>query len=152
MFHSSNTRGFTLIELLVVISIIGMLASVVLASMENAKQKSRDGSRRAQLHQIQLALDMYYYSNRTYPPDSRFQPAALTTTMLSDISSYIVPTYISRLPTDPTWGDTANGYRYGTNNTATMYTLLMREEANANNWCEYNSPAGDPGIWTFPAC
>jgi prepilin-type N-terminal cleavage/methylation domain-containing protein len=41
---TSLKTGFTLIELLIVIAIIGILATVVLASMANSKQKSTDAS------------------------------------------------------------------------------------------------------------
>ena len=52
----SNSKGFTLIELLVVIAIIGILSSVVLASLNSAKKKSRDARRVADIGQIKLAL------------------------------------------------------------------------------------------------
>jgi len=53
-------RGFTLIELLVVIAIIGILSSVVLASLNTARAKSRDAKVESDMHQLQVALQLYY--------------------------------------------------------------------------------------------
>lgn len=49
-------RGFTLIELLVVISIIGLLSSIVFASLNAARVKGRNASVLAQVQQIKNAL------------------------------------------------------------------------------------------------
>jgi len=59
-------RGFTLIELLVVIAIIGMLSSIVLASLNTARAKSRDARRLSDINQITKALEFHYDDNNTY--------------------------------------------------------------------------------------
>ena len=51
----TSGRGFTLIELLVVIAIIGLLSSVVLASLNSARSKSRIVAAQATLKEFQKA-------------------------------------------------------------------------------------------------
>jgi len=60
----------------VVIAIIGILASVVLASLNTARRKSRDARRIADVKQIQLALELYFDANQGYPPGTSLAPLA----------------------------------------------------------------------------
>jgi len=60
-------RGFTLIELLVVVAIVGLLSSVVLASLNTARMKARDAKRILEVRQIQIALARYYDTYGEYP-------------------------------------------------------------------------------------
>ncbi len=59
-------KGFTLIELLVVIAIIGILSSVVLASLNTARSKGNDASVKANLDTIRTQSAIYYDTNNGY--------------------------------------------------------------------------------------
>jgi type II secretion system protein G len=65
--HCRSQKGFTLIELLVVIAIIGLLATIVLVSLNTARAKARDTRRKSDIRQIMLALEMYYSDKGEYP-------------------------------------------------------------------------------------
>jgi len=65
-----NNSGFTLIELLVVIAIIGTLSSVVLASLNTAREKARDVQRLSDLRQLQIAMELYHDDNGYYPREA----------------------------------------------------------------------------------
>lgn len=92
----TTNKGFTLIELLVVIAIIGVLSSIVLASLNSARIKARDARRKADLRSLELAIQLYYDSTGTFP-DSE-------TTHLGDwpagYKTQLAP-YISKPPLDP---------------------------------------------------
>ena len=59
--HSS--RGFTLIELLVVIAIIGILSSVVLASLNSARSKGNAAGVKANLSSVSTQAALYLSDN-----------------------------------------------------------------------------------------
>jgi prepilin-type N-terminal cleavage/methylation domain-containing protein len=62
-------RGFTLIELLVVIAIIGILASIVLVSLNDARQSARDTKKIGDMRQAQLGLELFFTENDGAYPD-----------------------------------------------------------------------------------
>lgn len=58
-----KSKGFTLIELLIVIAIIGILASVVLASLNNARTKGADAAIKTNLTSIRVQSSIWYDDN-----------------------------------------------------------------------------------------
>jgi prepilin-type N-terminal cleavage/methylation domain-containing protein len=88
-------RGFTLIELLVVITIIGLLASVGLASYTRAQARARDAKRQSDLTSLRNSLEIYYSENNNYLDTGG--ACQVVETALGDL----VPDYAKTLPTDP---------------------------------------------------
>lgn len=107
-----SSKGFTLIELLVVIAIIGVLASIVLASLANARRKSRDARRITDLKQLQLAMELYFDGVGTgqYPDSS----ATCDATTSRGLEVLATNGYIPVVPRDPLRTGAPDGacYRY----------------------------------------
>ncbi len=129
----NTSSGFTLIELLVVIAIIGILSSVVLASLNSARTKARDTRRVSDLKQLQVALELYYDANSKYP------------TALTALVGNTGGASLSILPVDPRGTGNAtnegNGYKYAINNatTPTIYHLgAVLEQATGQTTLDDN--------------
>ena len=78
MNRTFKKRGFTLIELLVVIAIIGILSSVVLASLNSARLKGRDARRISDIKQLQTALNLYNDAHASFPTAATAFPTPCT--------------------------------------------------------------------------
>jgi len=103
-----NKPGFTLIELLVVIAIIGLLSTLSIVALNQARARSRDARRLADVKQIQTALEMYFNDNGAYPT---------STTPGSSIASGTT-IYMGIVPKPPTPADYT-----GCGNAAYTYTV-----------------------------
>jgi len=157
-FFIKTNRGFTLIELLVVISIIGLLSSVVLASLNSARGRSRDTARMRGMREIQNALNLYYLDNGSYPAMDTwggFSSAGCGYSgTLSGASGYIpnlAPTYIRELPRDPSGSLSAcTGYQYVSN--GTDYKLI--QHVTPERYFPSSSPFYDPvrPTWAWALC
>ena len=62
-YLSKKQKGFTLIELLVVIAIIGILATIVLVSLQSARNKAKDATIKTSIAQIRAVGEMSYDTN-----------------------------------------------------------------------------------------
>lgn len=119
-----RNAGFTLIELLVVIAIIGILAAVVLVSLNSARAKSRDARRVSDMHQIQTALELFFNDCAQYPPDGADNLA--TADACPTDAAVTVSDYLATIPTDP--GPGVPAYAYQVSATGGNYNIQFTLE------------------------
>lgn len=95
-----NKKAFTLIELLIVIIILGVLAALITGNFFTSLKKGRDTKRKADLEQVQRALEMYYEDNNIYPVAAAFAFNA----QLCHPDGCNTKIYMQKVPNDPVSG------------------------------------------------
>lgn len=120
--HVRARQGFTLIELLVVISLIGLLASIIFASLTQARAKGRDTKRLADLRDVQTVLELYASDNGgTYPSTGGNWWGVCSVWGSHDVTGSngwvpnVSPAYLPALPVDPKPIGTNYCYLYRSN-------------------------------------
>lgn len=91
------SKGFTLIELIVVMAILATLIGIGLSSYTNSISKAHDAKRKADLKQIQLALEKYKEINGNYPRGGWYASTDAGTPWIPGLTA----DYIKDLPDDP---------------------------------------------------
>lgn len=103
--QKKNRQGFTLIELLVVIGIIGLLTTVGMVALQNAREKSRDAKRKSDMRQLYTALGLYFngVGNGNYPTQATFACLSSATDLVNKLTTVQAnnPPIMATLPSDP---------------------------------------------------
>ena len=127
--EKSLKKGFTLIELLVVIAIIGILSSVVMVSLNNARQKARDAGRKSNTQQLSTAVSLASDAFNISVPAATTSgcPTGWTMVVADNIGcpqTNYVPTYLPKVPQD-----TANVYAFRATGASATFCAGARLEA-----------------------
>jgi type IV pilus assembly protein PilA len=138
-----KNEGFTLVELLVVIAIIGLLSTLSIVALNNARMKARDAVRVAAVKQMQTAFELYYNDVGKYP----------TTTIagLGSAIKYNATVYMAIIPTNPapradgSCGDVPFVYAT-TTNSGSSYTLVYCLGGNSGGVTAGSHTATPAGI------
>lgn len=124
-----KNRGFTLIELLVVIAIIGILSSVVLASLNTARFKGSDAAVQADLATVKTQAEIFFGDN-----GNSYGTAVSDNSCAAAVGTlFAEPTIANAIAA----ADTANGEGTVTcNSSSTAYAVQAQLLNNtATYWC-----------------
>ncbi len=120
-------KGFTLIELLVVVAIIGMLSSIILASMASARNKASDSSIKSNLRTTIVQAALYQSTAGSYGPS-----VSAGECPTSGTSMFYTDANIRRAIAEAKSAG-AGATRCATN--GTNYAISAKLRSSDNHWC-----------------
>ncbi|MBC7766658.1 prepilin-type N-terminal cleavage/methylation domain-containing protein [Arenimonas sp.] len=135
--NTKNNKGFTLIELMVVISIIGLLSSIVLATLKDARDKATGTKFKSEIKQLVTALELYRTDTGYYPYENLTGGSADYDQMLNSnteqasvaagqyLSALLLGKYLNSLPKVPVnnYTQTLPAWTYRSNHTNSAQTF-----------------------------
>lgn len=136
-------KGFTLIELLIVIGIVVILMGIVIAAVNPMRQfaQANNSRRWANVTAILNAVSQNIIDNKgiwtcgagALPTSSANMADSVSDPTGYDICSCLVPTYIPKMPIDPTAGSYTNCGNYNTGYSISQSTTTGRVTVSAPN-------------------
>lgn len=169
LYPKKQSPGFTLIELMVVIAIIGLLASTVLAALQDTRMLARDAKRVTEAKQMQNALELYRNRNNGLFPCAANANAGsgncnhATTTIVgglgggisvfvgSGAKDTVLMSALSYIPTPESSFPAMVRYRPASQTDRSSYTILVWQE-KPNDFCAINYGTGVSGWSGYSSC
>ncbi|HOY56387.1 MAG TPA: prepilin-type N-terminal cleavage/methylation domain-containing protein [bacterium] len=135
-YNYKKNKGFTLIELLIVIAIMGLLATVVIVSLNSTKVKAKDAKRKTEFSQITKAMELYYDRHGYYPPNKSGTVSPYVDNFANMAQILVDEGYLSNVPISPC-GTTCSyingGYAYYNYGPASLGAMIITYLEDAPN-------------------
>ncbi len=133
-------RGFTFIELLVAMAIIGLLSTIILSGVSASRKSARVAQRISDMKRVQVALDLYYAKNKSYPITNAWRGVCLSysaggtyTAANGQVIPGLTPDYIQFIPIDPQSNTAVDANCYLYNSNGADYAFLVHQVAELSD-------------------
>ncbi len=140
--NTKKGKGFTLIELLIVIAIIGVLATVIVGSLNAARAKARDAQRLSDIKAIATAIALFQSDHDGEVP----APAPYGGVpgygekigVGGNIDAALAP-YLPRVPKDPLYDGVTYFYAYDPEHCMNTSVCQATPTCDVNNENQYRA-------------